>query len=183
MQEETPRPALAAAPSQQCLGNPQIWECPSSSCSWTSVPCSFENNQGKVVGGLRAGLGWPFPGTQPRGCVLSTWELVPGGCRQGTTSHSSHPVTLYSQEFCSQASRLSPGSPGHTCPPSSAPSLPCKAKNRGIEEFWPPKTSGMRSRAHLQPAVPPGSWPDCATPAHILSWLILGSTSSSHGHT
>lgn len=93
----------------------------------------------KVVDGGQARAD-PFPKekrqrAQPRGrahgCALSVWEFSPVGCGEGTTEAlKPHADILYLQEFGSQASRLSPGSPARTCPPSSAPSLPCKAKNR-----------------------------------------------------
>ena len=71
------------------------------------------------------------PGGHAHSCALSVREFVPGGCIEGTTKAlKPHAVIVYLQEFGSQASRLSPGSPGRTCPPSSAPSLPCKAENR-----------------------------------------------------
>lgn len=149
MHEETPEPwkaPLPAPPGQQCPGGAlppesgnaplwapvlqldlpplHLWEQPRRKMVWA---------QGRP--GLTSSLMGSNKGAQPRGHdhghALSLWNFVPGGCREGTAEPlKPHTIIFYLQEFGSQASRLSPGSPERTCLPSSAPSLPCKAKNR-----------------------------------------------------
>lgn len=122
---------------------PRIWErSPLSTGAAVRPPSPAPLRATKEKGGVGSGQVWadPFPdgkqqGAQPRGHdhghALSLWNFVPGGCREGTTEPlKPHTIILYLQESGSQASRLSPGSPERTCLPSSAPSLPCKAKNR-----------------------------------------------------
>lgn len=122
---------------------PRNWECsPLSTGAAVGPPSPAPLRATKEKGGVGSGQAWAdlFPdgkqqGAQPRGHdhghALSLWKFVPGGCREGTAEPlKPHTIILYLQEFGSQASRLSPGSPEHTCLPSSAPSLPCKAKNR-----------------------------------------------------
>lgn len=117
---------------------PQIWQrCPPSMGTTAGSP-SLAPLRATKEKGVDSGQAWadPFPeekrqGAQPRGHVhshaLRVREFAPGGCREALNPQDN---ILYLQEFGSQASRLSPGSPGRTCLPSSAPSLPCKAKNR-----------------------------------------------------
>lgn len=120
--------------------------------------------------------------------------LIPGALRKGPAeTQKPHTIICNLQEFCSQASRLSPGNPERTCPPSSAPFLPCKTKKR-ISLYWQKswfllqKPVGWQS-GHISslPAPLGSSLPANAlmqAPDHILSQTILGCRShSSHGHT
>lgn len=121
---------------------PQIWDHFPSSMGAAAEPPSLVPWRATKEKGADLGQAWADPfleekqhGAQPRayahGCAHSMREFVPGGCRDGTTKAlKPHTIILYLREFGSQASRLSPGSPGHTCLLSSAPFLPCKAKNR-----------------------------------------------------
>jgi len=147
MHEESPEPQrapLPAAPGQQCPGElcPQIWDRSPASTGTAARPpplAPLRASRGKVWTQGKPGLtpsprrsNWVHsPEVVPMAVPFVCGRLSQVSCREGITEAlKPHAVILYLQEFGSQASRLSPGSPGHTCPPSSAPSLPCKAKNR-----------------------------------------------------